>query len=152
MARRFIVSPRKIQELRASNWSKHYQRRMISKVMNLSPSLSAALATLPAPALAVDAAQVEHPRETRLLLAEWSVTYGVNKDLLCSWYWTDRDWMSFVRAFQELPEPQGDYYYKYIAKGDYSLLLPVDNVWISGGKVRSKKYKSPASAMLSVRV
>ena len=141
MARKYIYKRAEMERRRAFFWTHHYELRAMVKGNSFDNDriLRVIMDCVPAPCMDGDGALIEgsltisgkHAALDRLHLL---LTLD-NLDLMCAWFWSESNWMEYVRLYQALPEVTGDYYLAYDAERYAGLLLPVDNSGESAGKV-----------------
>lgn len=131
MARRVVISKKEIYRMRGTNWEWHYQHHVMVRGLGSSldrEKIARVIAReVPAPIMRIDGSLLEGmdvARGVARAMVELSFSYAY-RDLICSWYWSNESWDSFVRLFQSLPEVEEDYYLLYDADLDAALIVPM---------------------------
>ena len=131
MSRRLIMIPKQIQLARVNAWSKHYENRRMVKAMisagwNALSIIQNLQMDFPEPIMGMDGELLPIPLEIRRKHGD-ALPFNLSH-LLCVWYWSDSGWTQLERAFQSLPEPIEDYYWRYDPEpNDRLILVPVSN-------------------------
>ena len=63
-------------------------------------------------------------------------TSGMERTMMCVWYWSESGWMEYVRQFQSLPDVMEDHCYVYDAALDAARLVPVSMLAGRGRPIR----------------
>ena len=149
MSRRLIMTPQQIQIARLNAWARHYENRAMSKAMiaggwNAMSIIQRLSTDYPAPVMGMDGELFPIPLETRRKRDDvLPFTLG---HLLCRWYWSDNGWGELERAFQNLPEPRENYYWRYDPEpNDRLILVPVSRKPKQGQGGAPKKVQVPYS-------
>jgi hypothetical protein len=129
MPRRMIVKREDIYKMRAESWSTHYQHRKLVKEMSnhrdVTDRIVRELNNLPSPQMGIDGGLLDYPIEIRREYLHGKILPEALSKLVCIWYWSEDDWMDFVRLFQSLPDVYEDYYWRYQPELDRVVLFPV---------------------------
>ena len=141
MSRRIFNTKEDIFRKRAYWWAEHYQKREQAKAF---PHESAtrtlkALEQMPEPALDFTGATSDDYVYRAIDFQEkvWLLKQaGTPSELFVKWYWSEQEWMSFVRQFNALAEPEP--LYEVISDPPFLKVVP-EGLWISRVQV---KYKS----------
>jgi len=154
MARRTIFTPKEIQRRRASCWAWHYKNRQV--VRQLSPSVdSARIATIiyrvvPMPVIRIDGSLTEGAdtlKGVERALIELCFSW-LQRDLICTWYWSQSGWNDFVEQFQSLPEPTENYYLVYNPEADATLLVPISQREPNSNKGTKKVHEGTSTLLV----
>lgn len=135
MPRRMIVTIKKIYERRADSWAYHYRNREKTRIMCQAGREGLKIETilnqyLPTPVMEIDGYILDIPFDIRRehanqLLNRLNLS-PINRELLCSWYWTESGWQELVHQYQSLPDVYEDYYYQYEPEPiDRLILVPM---------------------------
>lgn len=136
MARRSVFKIAEITRMRAGSWAWSYKLWSFAKNSGIDPLkvLNALVAVgMPEPEMQIDGSLY---RPLDVIKAEAAALdklgYGFvsveMRSSMCVWYWTEANWMSFVRQYEALPDPiPEDYYLLYDAERDGGRLVPMSS-------------------------
>jgi len=131
MPRKRVLRKDDVYRCRAGSWEFHYKNRKLARdltvVLNVEKILTVIDKHVPESEVQIDGDLLFSAvlsRERGKALEELGLGWKY-KDLMCRWYWTEEDWMDYVRQFQSLPDVMEDYYYKVDFEFDGLRLVPV---------------------------
>ena len=130
MSRRVFTTAKDIWRKRAFWWTSHYEKREKAKSF---PPTSATLTLkileqMAEPKLCIDgslddwnyyAGRIIAPEDYMQLLKQ----AGTPSELFVKWYWSETEWQSFIRQFNNLPEPEP--LYEIVLESEYPELKVV---------------------------
>lgn len=158
MPRRYVYKMAEIYKARGVSWARHYERRGFAVSCGLEPLkvLNALVRVkMPEPIMQIDGF-LYRPHDVicaeHAALGELGLPWKY-QDLMCVWYWTENNWMGFVRLYENLPDLEEDFYMVYDAERDGALYVPMSSkpkrgdvpkpVDKSVGKSRTSKVQVP---------
>lgn len=153
MPRRAIITKAKIFKRRAVAWEWHYRNRQTVRTasanMDTTKVAQILSRTIPPPVMRIDGTLTEGIatlKGVQRAIEELRLNH-TQRDLLCSWYWSQAGWDDFVNQFQSLPEPTEDYYLTYEPESDAILIVPISQREPNANK-GTKKVHLRSSALV----
>jgi hypothetical protein len=127
MMNRKKITVKEMYRRRADAWEYHYRRREIAKTFNPEDRAHILLIVtqrVPAPVMLADGSVmdgIETLKAQAFVVKYLSLT--MDRSFMCPWYWSEENWMDFVRQYQALPDIYEPYYMAYNAEHDAMVFL-----------------------------